>query len=122
MIEILLAAGIFLALLFLAFGSGLVHWTTLLVAGAVLLAAGFVLGIIVAIGYHLALYRVLSPLGLLGRDWWWRPTSYNTRLPPEGRSSVMPWFYAGMATIVMDAAGCVVTFVPLYGPPHRATW
>jgi hypothetical protein len=108
MIEILCAVGIFLALLFVAFGGGLVHWTALLGVGAALLAAGFLGGVVAGIGYHLALYRALSPLGLLGSDWWWRPTGYNSRLPPPKRRPVMIWFYAGIATVVVDFAGCLV--------------
>ncbi len=108
MIELLCAAGIFLALLFVAFGSGLVHWTTLLGIGAGTLSLGFVLGVVVAVGYHLALYRALSPQGLLGPDWWWRPTGYNARLPASKRRLVMTWFYAGVATIFIDFSGCLI--------------
>ena len=108
MIEVLCAVGIFLALLFVAFGSGLVHWTTLLGAGVAVLTAGFLGGVVVGVGYHLALYRALAPLGLLGPDWWWRPTGYNARLPRSKRRSVMLWFYAGIATIVVDFAGCAL--------------
>ena len=108
MIESLCVVGIFLALLFLAFGSGLAHWTILLGIGAVTVTLGFVLGVVVAVGYHLALYRALSPQGLLGPDWWWRPTGYNTLLPASKRRSVMTWFYAGIASIVIDFTGCLI--------------
>jgi len=108
MIEILCAVGIFLALLFVAFGSGLAHWTSLLATGAAVVFLGFLLGVVVAVGYHLSLYRALSPLGLLGPDWWWRPTGYNVRLPSSRRRSVMMWFYAGMATVFIDFAGCLI--------------
>jgi hypothetical protein len=108
MIEFLCAVGVFLALLFVAFGSGLVHWTTLLGIGAVTVALGLVLGVVVAVGYHLALYRALSPRGLLGPDWWWRPTGYNARLPASKRRSVMIWFYTGIASICIDFAGCLI--------------
>lgn len=105
MIELLCAAGIFLALLFVAFGSTFIHWTTLLVVGAAVVAAGFLGGVLAGVGYHLALYRALSPQGLLGPDWWWRPTGYNSRLPSAKRRSVMIWFYAGVATVAVDCAG-----------------
>jgi hypothetical protein len=108
MIEILCATGIFLALLFVAFGSGLVHWTTLLGVGAATVSLGFALGVVVAAGYHLALYRALSPQGLLDPGWWWRPTGYNARLTAPKRRPVMTWFYVGVASIVVDFVGCLI--------------
>ena len=108
MLEVLFAIGIFLALLFVAVGGGLMHWSFLLGAGAVVTAIGFIGGVIVGIGYHTALYRALAPLKILTPGWWWRPTSYNSRLPPPRRRGVMRWFYAGMVTVVLDFVGCAL--------------
>ncbi len=105
MVEILFAIGIFLALLFVAIGGGLLHWSLLLGIGAVVTAIGFIAGVIIGIGYHTALYRALAPLKILAPGWWWRPTIYNSRLPPAKRRFVMGWFYAGIVTIVFDFAG-----------------
>jgi hypothetical protein len=108
MIEVLFAIGIFLALLFVAVGGGLMHWSLLLGVGAVVTAIGFTAGVIVGIGYHTALYRALAPLKVLAPGWWWHPTSYNSRLPPTKRRAVMGWFYAGIVTVVFDFVGCAL--------------
>jgi len=108
LIEVLFAIGIFLALLFVAVGGGLMHWSLLLGIGAAVTAVGFAAGVIVGIGYHASLYRALAPLKILAPGWWWRPTSYNSRLPPAERRSVMGWFYAGIVTVVLDFIGCAL--------------
>ena len=83
-------------------------WSLLLGIGAVVTAIGFIAGVIIGIGYHTALYRALAPLKILAPGWWWRPTSYNSRLPPAKRRSVMGWFYAGIVTVVFDFVGCAL--------------
>lgn len=108
MIEIILAAGIVLALLLIAAWGGFVHWSALLLSGGALLAAGFVAGAVIGIGYHIALYRTLAPLGILKRGWWWKPTGYNRYLPEGKRRSVMRWYYGGVITIVIDFVGCAL--------------
>jgi hypothetical protein len=108
MIETLFAIGMFLALLLVATGGGLLHWSFLLGIGAALTAIGFTAGVIVGIGYHTTLYRALKPLKILAPGWWWRPTKYNSRLPPSRRRSVMGWFYAGIVTVVLDFIGCAL--------------
>jgi hypothetical protein len=108
MIEVLSAVGIFLVLFFVATGSGFVHWSVLLVIGAAVAGIGFVAGVVAGIGYHVTLYRALAPLGLLGPGWWWRPTGYNARLPDSKRPTVMGWFYVGVASVIIDFAGCVL--------------
>ena len=108
MIELLIAVGIFLVLVFVAVGSELVNWYVLLIIGTAMVGAGLTVGIVVGINYHLALYRVLAPTGILGPRWWWRPTSYNDHLPPENRRMVMWWFYAGVANMVVVLVGCAL--------------
>jgi hypothetical protein len=113
MIETLFAIGIFLALLFVATGGGLLHWSLILGIGAAVTAIGFTAGVIVGIGYHTTLYRALAPLNVLQPRWWWRPTSYNSRLPPSRRRSVMVWFYAGIVTVALDFVGCALILAAL---------
>ncbi len=108
MVEVLIAVGIFMVLLFVAAGGELVHWTVLLIIGAAIVAVGLTVGVVVGIGYHLALYRALAPIGLLGSRWWWRPTSYNARLPAANRLTVMSWFYAGVTSMVVALIGCAL--------------
>ena len=108
MIEALSAAGIFLILLFVAAGSGLVHWSVLLVIGTAVAGLGFIAGVVAGIGYHVALHRALAPLGLLRPGWWWRPTGYNARLPDSKRRAVMSWYYAGVVSLVIDSAGGIL--------------
>jgi len=108
MVEVLIAAGIFTVLLFVAAGGQLVPWNVLLIIGAAMVAVGLTVGIVVGISYHLSLYRALAPLGILESRWWWRPTSYNARLPSANRRTVMMWFYAGVSSMVVALIGCAL--------------
>ena len=108
MTELLVAAAIFLVLLFVAFGGGLVHWTVLFTLGAAVTAVGLTVGAAVGLAYHVALYRALAPLGTLGPDWWWRPARYNARLPVARRRAVMGLFYAGVVSMAVDLIGCAL--------------
>jgi hypothetical protein len=108
MIEVWIAVGIFTVLLFVAAGGQLVHWNVLLIIGATMVAVGLTVGVVVGISYHLALYRALAPTGILGSRWWWRPTSYNARLPTANRRTVMLWFYAGASSMVVALVGCAL--------------
>jgi hypothetical protein len=106
MVELIIATSVFLVLLFIARGTALVHWTLLVGVGTAVTALGLSLGIVAGIGYHVTLYRALSPRNLLGRNWLWKPTSYHDRIPPAERRTVMSWFYAGVTTMVVALAGC----------------
>ena len=108
MIEIWIAVGIFTVLFFVAVGGELIHSNVLLIIGAAMVAVGLTVGVVVGIGYHLALYRALAPTGILESRWWWRPTSYNDRLPSASRRTVMWWFYAGVTSMVVVLAGCAL--------------
>jgi len=106
--ELFIAAGVFLLLLFVARGAALVHWSLLMGAGAGVAVLGLALGVVAAIGYHVALYRALAPLGKLRTGWLWRPTSYNALLTPAQRRAVMPWFYTGVTTMFTALSGCAL--------------
>ncbi len=108
MAEVLIAVGIFMLLVFIAVGGKLVQWYVLFIIGASMVDVGLTVGVVVGISYHLALYRALAPIGILGRRWWWRPTSYNDRLPSASRPTVMWWFYAGVTSMVVVLVGCAL--------------
>ena len=106
MVEVLIAVGIFMLLVLVAVGGELVQWYVLFIMGAAMVTVGLTVGVAVGIRYHLALYRALAPTGILGSRWWWRPTSYNARLPSANRRTVMLWFYAGVTSMVVVLIGC----------------
>ena len=102
--EVLIAVGIFVFLVFVAAGGSLV----VLMVGSAMAAVGLTVGIVVGITYHLALYRALAPMGVLGSNWWWHPTSYNARVPSANRPTVMSWFYAGVMSMAVAMVGCAL--------------
>ncbi|MBI4526078.1 MAG: hypothetical protein HY695_19950 [Deltaproteobacteria bacterium] len=106
--ELLIAVGIVAALVLAAIGGHFLHGPILLGIGAATSAAGLTIGVIVGVRYHLALYRALGPMGILGSGWWWRPTSYHARLPSANRRTVMPWFHAGVISMAVALAGCAL--------------
>ena len=115
MVEIFAVLGIIAALLFIAYGAAIVKWSFLLVAGISVTALGLAAGIVTGSLYHIALHRALAPLGLLEKGWWWHPTRYNHLVPPERRRLVMPWFYAGAASMFVTLGGCLLAFVGIMG-------
>jgi len=108
MVEVLIAVGIFMLLVLVAVGGELVQWYVLFIMGASMVGVGLTVGVVVGISYHLALYRALAPIGILGPRWWWRPTSYNDHLPSANRRTVMSWFYAGVTSMVVVLIGCAL--------------
>jgi len=83
-------------------------WTTIVFAGAGLIAVGFVLGVPTGFYYHLALYRCLAPRGALPARWYWSPVRYHALLRDEERASVLLWFYLGAAGFTMIVLGGVI--------------
>jgi len=114
MLEILLALGIFVLLVVIALSAELPHGPVMMMLGAATAGIGLAVGVVVGIGYHVALYRALAPGGLLGPRWWWRPTSYNHSLPAASRRTVMSWFYAGVISMVVALAGCALVLVGVW--------
>ncbi len=108
MVEVLIAVGIFMLLVLVAVGGELVQWYVLFIMGASMVGVGLTVGVVVGISYHLALYRALAPIEILGSGWWWRPTSYNDHLPAANRRTVMLWFYAGVTSMVVVLIGCAL--------------
>ncbi|MEE8075066.1 MAG: hypothetical protein V3T60_05510, partial [Candidatus Binatia bacterium] len=108
MVEVLIAVGIFMLLVFVAVGGELVQWYVLFIIGASMVGVGLSAGVVVGIGSPLAQSRALAPTGILGPRWWWRPTSYNDHLPSASRPTVMWWFYAGVTSMVVVLVGCAL--------------
>ena len=108
MVEIAAVIGVALVLLVFASGGGFAHAELLLGAGVVVLALGLIVGVAAGLVYHVVLFRVLAPLGVLRRGWWWRPTSMHVHLSPPLRQRVMPWFHAGAAGFFVALAGCAL--------------
>ena len=113
MAEIAVAFGVVLVLLVVAVGGDFPHADLLLGAGAGVLALGLIVGVAAGVVYHAALFRALSPLGILRPGWWWRPTSLHVHLPPALRRRVMPWFYVGAAGFLVALAGCAVVLAAI---------
>jgi hypothetical protein len=112
--EIWIAAGIVAILVLTMAAAQLFHGVLLLSFGAAAAGAGLAAGVVAGTCYHVALYRVLEPVGLLRPGWWWRPTAYNELLPPEGRRGVMSWFYAGVACLAVSLAGCALMLAGIF--------
>jgi ABC-type antimicrobial peptide transport system permease subunit len=106
-LEILIAAGIVLVLLALAFVSTLAPMLGLIVAGAGLVLVGTVIGIPGGIVYHLVLARTLAARAALPKRWWLWPTTLHAQLLAQERRTVMPWFYAGAIGFTLIVVGAI---------------
>lgn len=100
MIELLIV----LALLVCLVAAALVAWTSLLVAGMVVTAAGLLFGVLTGLWYHIVLARAVAAKAYTPQLWL-RPASLHARLDEAGRRLVMPWFYAGAAGFVVTVVG-----------------
>jgi hypothetical protein len=113
MLEIAVVFGVALVLLVVAAGGGFAYAGLLLGVGAGIAALGLVFGVGAGLGYHVALFRALSPTGGLGSGWWWRPTALHGRLTPAQRRRVLPWFFAGAGGFLMVLAGCAIVLAAI---------
>ena len=113
MVEVAAALGVVLVLLVAAAGGNFSHADLLLGAGAGVTAFGLSVGVAAGVVYHAALFRALSPLGILRPGWWWRPTSLHVHLSSAQRRSVMPWFSVGAAGFFVALAGCAVVLAAI---------
>jgi hypothetical protein len=113
MVEIAAVFAVALVLLVVAAGGGFAYAGLLLGIGAGVAALGLLFGGTAGFGYHVTLFRALSPTGGLSPGWWWRPTELHGRLTPAQRRSVLPWFYAGAAGFLMVLAGCAIVLAAI---------
>ena len=88
-------------------------WTTLVFAGAALIAVGFTLGVPTGVYYHVALYRKLAPRNELPERWYWSPVRYHALLRDDERSSVLSWFYLGATGFMLIVLGGAVVALGL---------
>lgn len=106
MIELAVAALVAASLL--AIGAALLlPWQTLFTVGAVLIVVGFVVGVPTGVIYHVQLYRVLAPRGVLSDRWIWKPIDNHVHLRASDRRRVLPWCYVGAGGFVLIALGMV---------------
>jgi hypothetical protein len=83
-------------------------WTTIVFAGAGLIAFGFVLGVPTGVYYHVALYKRLAPRNALPERWYWSPVRFHAQLRDDERSPVLRWFYLGAAGFTLIVIGGAV--------------
>lgn len=107
--EILIGIGLCVVLFGGAFAVRSATMMQLLYSGSALVAGGLIFSMPFAVWYHVRLYRVLEPRGVLPR-WRWilNPTSYHSKLSEEESGTVLPWFYLGAFGWVVSVLGLVV--------------
>jgi len=106
--EAIIVVGLVIALVITGALVVTLPWTTLVFAGAALIALGFVLGIPTGALYHVTLYRRLAPRGELPARWYWSPVRYHALLRDEERVAVLLWFYLGAAGFTLIVIGGLV--------------
>ena len=106
--EAWLAFAMFVLLAASAFALQFLDWTFLVWAGVACIAIGLVLGLPLAVVYHLKLWRTLQPRGALDPRWIWNPTAQHKYLRPDERWRVLSWFYAAVAAWSVSVLGCAM--------------
>ena len=109
MIEVVIVVFVVVALAVAGLLAPLLPAEVVVMAGAVCVAAGLLLGVPTGFWYHVRLRSCLAARGELPERWWLRPTALHDRLRPEDRTRVLPWFAAGGAGFLITVLGCVVT-------------
>lgn len=113
MIEALLVFGVVGLLVLLGTGAYVLSIEALLLCGAALIAAGFLIGIPAGTLYHLKLYRCMSLRGPVPRSFWLRPTSMHGELEAGEWSGIAPWFLLGGTGFALIVLGCVIVTLGL---------
>ena len=108
MLEALLVFGVLAILILAGILTLIVNWATLIIAGAVLVAIGTVVGVPAGFWYHVRLYAHLAPRGELPARWWVSPVQHHEKLLDGERPDVLRWFYVGGAGFMVILLGCVV--------------
>jgi hypothetical protein len=105
MVEAAIVLGVVLGLIVVGTLVSSVAWTTIVVVGVSLMGLGFVLGVPAGLYYHVVLYRMLKPRGVLPRRWYWSPVGFHGHLLERERRSVMRWFYLGGSGFLLIMLG-----------------
>lgn len=100
MIELLVCASAVMAMTALA----LLPWPLLVQGGALLAAAGLLLGLPTGVAYHVQLRRELARCGVRAARWWLQPTAWHRHLDAPGQAAIRTMFRLG-------GAGCGVVFL-----------
>jgi len=116
-VELLIVIALVLAVVAVA----VTPWTSLLVVGAVITAAGLTFSVATGFWYHVVLARALSAVKALTPRWWLRPVPLHERLDAVGRQRVLPWFYAGAAGFVVTLAGMALIALGIASSVLRTT-
>ena len=80
----------------------------LLAVGALCVGVGLVLGLPVALYYHLRLFRGLHRLGASTERWWVDPRPLQQALPEREQQVLTRLFWIGGAGFLLTMVGCVL--------------
>ena len=113
MIEALIVFGVVGLLVLLGLAVFALTVEALLVAGAICVGLGFLLGLPAGTLYHLKLYRSLALRGPVPRSFWLRPTALHALLRPEEWRTIAPWFVTGGTGFALIVLGCLIVVLGL---------
>lgn len=113
MIEALLVLGVVGMLVLLGTFAYLLTVEAVLIAGAVCIAAGFVIGLPAGTLYHIKLYRRLALRGPVPKSFWLRPTALHDELEATEWREIAPWFLVGGTGFALIVTGCVIIMLGL---------
>lgn len=114
MLETGIAVGVVLLFVGVVVMAAAVPVLSLMYFGGIVIAVGFVAGLISGAGYHVAMHRGLKASAIDAPRWWWSPVRYHVQLTPESRRRVMPWFVAGVSGATIAFVGCAILVVCLF--------
>ncbi len=114
MLEIVIAGAVVALFAAVVLAAAALQVMTLIWAGALTIVAGMALGLPAGVGYHVAMHRGLASSGIRAPKWWWSPVRYHGQLDAASRSSVMPWFIAGVIGATLAFIGCAILVVCLF--------
>jgi hypothetical protein len=81
--------------------------------GLWLMVLGLLEGVPTGFYYHLILYRILGPRGMLPPRWWMSPQQYHVYLDGEEYRVVRWWFVLGGIGFLLSVLGGAVAFLGL---------
>jgi hypothetical protein len=69
------------------------------------LGAGFVIGLLAGLRYHVLLYRSLAARSAPPPHWWISPVEHHARLDRADLARMTPWFVAGAIGFCLSCGG-----------------
>jgi len=82
--------------------------STLTEMGLIILTVGIIEGLPTGLYYHVILFRLLHPRGLLQPGWWISPVQYHVHLSDEEGRGVRRWFFLGGLGFLLCIAGGIL--------------